>query len=215
MPQAHTSPGPIQSLRAHAGRLMRQYTPPESGSLRHQGLMCTALSLVLITIFLGTYLAMGAGREVALGSGVAAVLMAGFVIDAILLLRFYACDPKAHRRLKELSWSSIALNSVLVGLLSLLMWGRDNEFYVLMIVPVLQAAIWLDLGGTAGVLLVSIFLNFLGAFPMDADEWAEAAAGSLIYALVAIVVWLLVNSLRDREARLKHNLEELARTRER
>jgi signal transduction histidine kinase len=38
---------------------------------------------------------------------------------------------------------------------------------------------------------------------------------SVIYTVMAVLVWLLVNNLRDREARFVRNLEELERTRQR
>ncbi len=205
---------PLGSLADHARRLVRQYTPPNSGSLRHQGLLCTALSLGLVAVFIAVCLAT-ISEQVPLDPAVMATLVAGFAVHFTLLFRFYNCDTAAFGRLKALTLFSIASNSVLVGVLSILTWGQDTQYYVLMIVPVIQAAISLDVCGTLIVTLVSVFLTFLGAFPLDADEWAEAGAGSLIYTLVGVVVWLLVNNLRDRESRLRQNIEELARTRER
>jgi signal transduction histidine kinase len=182
--------------------------------LRHQGLLCTALSLGLITVFIAACMAIAVRQSVPPPRTVMAALAVGFGLHYALLFWFYICDCEASQRLMALTFSSIALNSVLVGALSILTWGQDTQYYVLMIVPVVQGVICLDVSGTLTVILVGVFLTFLGAFPLDADEWAEAGAGSLIYILVGIVVWLLVNNLRDRESRLRQNIEELARTRE-
>src|ERR1700730_5993797 len=38
---------------------------------------------------------------------------------------------------------------------------------------------------------------------------------SVIYTVMGVLVWLLVNNLREREARFVRNLEELERTRQR
>jgi signal transduction histidine kinase len=206
---------PMLSLRTHVYGLVRQHTAPEPRSLRHQGLMCSALTLGLVAIIAGTCLGLPGGVAAAPSAPVLATMLAGFGLNCTLLLGFYLCEsPQAARRLVALTWTSIAINSALVAVLSILSWGQDNQYYVLMVVPVLQAAISFDLIRTLAVLLVAIFINFLGAYPLDWVEWSEAGAGSLIFVLVAAVVWLLVNRLRDRESRLKQNLEELALTRE-
>jgi signal transduction histidine kinase len=213
--KAFTPRRPWDSLLAHARRVVRQYTPPRSSSLRHQGLLCTALSLGLIGVFMAVCIATASGQSAQSGRYVIATLIGGFCVHCALLFWFYNRHHERFERLRTLTLSSIALNSLLVGVLSILTWGQDTQYYVLMIVPVIQAAICLDVSGTLVVILLCVLLTFLGAFPLDADEWAEAGAGSLIYTLVGIVVWLLVNDLRDRESRLRQNIEELARTRAR
>jgi two-component system, NtrC family, sensor histidine kinase HydH len=211
----HSKRRPMLSLRTHVRRLVRQHTSPEPRSVRHQGLMCSALSFGLIATLAATCLVMPGGVAAAPSAPVLATMLAGCGLNCALLLGFYVCEsPRATSRLMALTWTSIGLNSALVAVLSILSWGQDNQYYVLMVVPVLQAAISFDLGRTLAVLLVAVLLNFLGAYPLDWGEWSEAAAGSVIFILVAVVVWLLVNSLRDRESRLKQNLEELALTRE-
>ena len=46
------------------------------------------------------------------------------------------------------------------------------------------------------------------------DEYVEAGASSLIFIMVGVIVWLLINNLHDREAALRLNLRELEQTRE-
>ena len=45
-------------------------------------------------------------------------------------------------------------------------------------------------------------------------EYIEAGAMAVIYSVMGLLVWLLVNNLRTREAKFAHNLEELERTRQ-
>ena len=84
-----------------------------------------------------------------------------------------------------------------------------------MLIPVLEAAFRLGLGPsrcsdrarrTSSVSWVHIGLQF--------GEYIEAGALSVIYTVMGVLVWLLVNNLRAREARFVRNLEELERTRQ-
>jgi len=49
---------------------------------------------------------------------------------------------------------------------------------------------------------------------MRFGEYIEAGAMSVIYTVMGVLVWLLVNNLREREAKFVRNLKELERTRE-
>jgi signal transduction histidine kinase len=84
-----------------------------------------------------------------------------------------------------------------------------------MLLPVLDAAFRLGLGGTIAVVAVADFISFLGAYGMVFGEYIEAGAMSVIYTVMGVLVWHLVNNLREREARFVRNREELERTRER
>jgi two-component system, NtrC family, sensor histidine kinase HydH len=206
---------PILSLRTHGRRLVRQYTLPQAHSLRHQGLLCSALSLGLIAILATTRGLLGGTLAPALSGPVWATLGVGFALNAVMLTAFYFSESATIYRLMALTWVSIGLNGAIVLVLAIFSWGHDTQFYVFMVVPLLQAAITFDLGATISVLLLAVMLNFVVALPLDANEWTEAGASSLIFILVTVVVWLLVNSLRDRESRITHNLEELSLARER
>ena len=83
-----------------------------------------------------------------------------------------------------------------------------------MLLPVLEAAFRLGLGATIAVAVLADFICFLGAYGMKFGEYIEAGAMSVIYTVMGVLVWLLVNNLREREARFVRNLEELERTRQ-
>lgn len=97
---------------------------------------------------------------------------------------------------------------------------EDSPYYILLIVPILQAAFRLSLPAVIGIVAISDTLNFYWVAlyfrrhpPVDVAEYFEAALTSLIFAVVGVLVWILVNHLREKEAYLATNLAELERTR--
>jgi signal transduction histidine kinase len=148
------------------------------------------------------------------------VLSLGFLSHAALLVWL-----QTHKRsltvsdLKKLTWISISLTSLLTIAVSTTN-RYDSPYYILMMIPVLQAAFRFSLPATIAVILVADLLNFfwiwqyfrLGA-RVEFDEYLEAGAISLLYTLTGLVVWLLVNRLRYKELTLANKLEELDRTR--
>jgi signal transduction histidine kinase len=120
----------------------------------------------------------------------------------------------------NLTTVSILLNTILT--LAASTTNRDDsQYYVLMCVPVLQAAFHYSLRGTLGVVLLANCLNFfwlwqysrLHAGGVEVDEYVEAGTVSFIYTVTALVVWLLVDRLRREKLSLADSLEQLTRTR--
>ena len=124
--------------------------------------------------------------------------------------------------IRVLTWSSILLNLSLALLLTVVNDHEDSPYFVLMIVPILESAFRSRLFVVAGVIGLASYLNFFFVWrffylhpPLEAGEYFEAGITSLIFAVVGLLVWLLVKHLRQNEARLEHNLQELEQTRER
>ncbi|HLH75682.1 MAG TPA: ATP-binding protein [Candidatus Binataceae bacterium] len=200
-------------IPAQTGASIQGAFPPDS--LRRQILVFAALNLGLIVV----YTAIKLGFAFASGVTNLAVfftLGAGFAVQAILLL-VLALPPQLSRPriLIAMVWASVLLNSGLVAILSTLTRGQDNQYYILMVLPVLEAAFTLDLYSTIAVILIANFFTFFSIYTLDADEYIEAGASSLIHTLMGVIVWLLVNHLRQRERQLRGNLKELEETRER
>ena len=63
------------------------------------------------------------------------------------------------------------------------------------------------------VVMLANFISFLGAYGLKFGEYIEAGAMAVIYTVMGMLVWLLVNNLRERENKFARNLEELERTR--
>jgi signal transduction histidine kinase len=90
----------------------------------------------------------------------------------------------------------------------------DTAYYALMLLQILEASFRLGLGVTVGVIALADFICFVGAYGLKFGEYIEAGAMAVIYSVMGVLVWLLVNNLRKREARFARNLEELERTRQ-
>jgi two-component system sensor histidine kinase HydH len=144
------------------------------------------------------------------------LLGAGFLIQlgglAWILIRAGILTPL---QASALTWLTIGLNTALAIVLQLLNRRIDNQYFVLMVVPVLVAAFRLDLWRAASVIVAADLVNFLAAYPFGSvGEYFEAGATSVIYTIAGALVWLLVDSLRRRERLLERSLGELESTRE-
>ncbi|MGO9060436.1 MAG: hypothetical protein ACLQU2_24090, partial [Candidatus Binataceae bacterium] len=61
-------------------------------------------------------------------------------------------------------WWPIALNSILTLVLSIFSAGSDHQFFILMVVPVLEAAFRLNLAMVIAIIVFADFLNFFSAY---------------------------------------------------
>lgn len=118
--------------------------------------------------------------------------------------------------------ASIWLNLAFAFVLSRVSGIEDSHYVVLMVIPVIAAAfrygaVGLTLVGTGAALatFMEVWLYY-GKHPVGGGiEYFEAASVMLIYAVVAVVVWLLVRQLREEQAQLASNIEELQSARDR
>jgi two-component system, NtrC family, sensor histidine kinase HydH len=127
----------------------------------------------------------------------------------------------SRARLALLTWASIALNIGLASMLAVLTDKEDTPYFVLMVVAVLEAAFRFELIAILGVVTVvnvSLFWQVWWYFnrhpPLDVGEYYEAGIGSLLFAIVGVLVWLLLADLHRKEIRLANNVLELERARE-
>jgi signal transduction histidine kinase len=188
---------------------------PDFESFRRQESIFTALSMVIIAAFLLINVIF-AGYLYVLSPAVVTTLVAGFSIEgAELIWLEWGVETPSATTLNFLTWWSIVLNSLLVAVLLILTRGEDSQYFVLLAIPVLEAAFRLRLGPALAVVALAVGLNFLGAYSLHSiGEYIEAGASSLIFLMVGAIVWLLVNNLRERETKLRLNLRELEQTRE-
>ena len=143
------------------------------------------------------------------------VLAVGFVVQTIHLVWLRRRSvPLSKPRQRIFTYWSLGFNSMLALVLTTLTIRGDTAYYALMLIPILEAAFRLGLGATSAVILLAVFISFLGAWGLKFGEYIEAGAMSVIYGVMGVLVWLLVNNLRAREERFVRSLEELARTRE-
>ena len=112
---------------------------------------------------------------------------------------------------------SILLNITVAFLASVSGGTADSHYSVLMIIPILSAAYRFNLTKTIVVTAITIILTFIEVWlffrahpPVDVTEYFEAATVSLVFLVVAVVVWLLVGNLREEEEKLGRSLEDLS-----
>ena len=150
-------------------------------------------------------------------------LGAVFLLKMLELLWLWARVRSLSEGLADaIVWISIFLNIALAILLTFMTNRGESPYFVLLALPVLQSAYRFRLLTCIGVIIVSDSMTFFWVWhfeqfhpPMRASEYFEAGVLSVVYAIMGLLVWLLVNQLRRDQRSLAENLEELERTRER
>ncbi len=154
------------------------------------------------------------------------VLSVGFLINVIELIWIQGASFLGPDGIVALTWFTIGLNMTLGFSLASLSYRQDTQYFALFAAPVLQAAFRLRLSATVFVVLVSTILEFFWVWsyfqqhPQShageyLSEYIEAGTISLIYAMVGIIVWNLVNQVRAKERDLTASLAALETTKER
>lgn len=190
------------------------FAADDHDAFRHQEFVFAALNLALIggLLLLQEISKFVRGKP---SGSVLAVLAAGFAIQTGYLIWVRvgtATIARGSRRF--LTYWSLCFNSVLALILTSMTIRGDTAYYALMLLPILEAAFRLDLGATIFVIAFATFISFMGAYGLKFGEYIEAGAMAVIYSVMGLLVWLLVNNLRAREANFARNLEELDRTRQ-
>jgi signal transduction histidine kinase len=203
------------SLQAQQARLM---APADFPSFRREERLLAGLNLVLqIALFLAQvvwpqYL----GRPhlptlAVLGSGVAAN-----VIELAWLGRRTDLSWLAATRL---TWTMILINLAVAFGMASYSYKQDVQYFALMIPPIFQAAFRFSFIATILTVSISDSLIFFWVWnysnvhaPVDPNEIIEAGTVALIYAVMGLLVWTLVNHLRRKQSELATSLSELEKT---
>jgi signal transduction histidine kinase len=204
---------PLSALARTIGPGDSDIVSSDSESFSRQERLFALLNLFLF----GALFALQAFSRFVRGRPAAAVvwvLVFGLVGQAVHLawLNWWTAPSLSKRRI--LTFWSLGFNSAIALVLTFITIKGDTAYYALMLLPVLEAAFRLGLGGTIAVVLLADFISFLGAYGLVFGEYIEAGAMSVIYTVMGVLVWLLVNNLRECEARSVRNRAELKRTRQ-
>jgi signal transduction histidine kinase len=149
-------------------------------------------------------------------------LLVAFASSLRLIEIFYAEQivTKDKSSSQRFAVASIAWTLVLALLLAVLTRQPDTHYFGMLILPVLEAAIYFSLAITllisAAASAVSLFWVAHAAHftpPFQSGEILEASTLVLVYFIVGCLVWLLVHMLRDREEQLRQQLDDLQATR--
>jgi len=151
------------------------------------------------------------------------MLATAFLLRAVELIWVQArTSPLSHYGLQILTSGSVVLNLALAFTAALLTNRPDAQYFVLLAMPIIEAAFTFSLFGTLGITIVAGMLNFLWIVlyvwrhgQIQPNEYFDAATISLIYGFVGVLVWMLVNDLRANQVELAQNMSELEQTRER
>ncbi len=111
---------------------------------------------------------------------------------------------------------------ILVGLLAFLTNRDDAPYFVLLAIPILQSAYHfrllptvITIAAAIGMIFAWIQHFFAVHPPPQTTEFLEAGMISIIYILMGLLVWYLVNQLKQKQTRLYQKMAELESTRER
>lgn len=151
------------------------------------------------------------------------MLAAAFLLRAVELIWVQTrTSSLSHYGLQVLTVGSVVLNFVLAFTAAFLTNRPDAQYFVLLAMPIIEAAFTFSLFSTLGITMVAGILNFLWIVlyvgrhgPIQQNEYFDAATISLIYGFVGVLVWMLVNDLRANQVELARNMSELEQTRER
>ena len=151
-----------------------------------------------------------------------AILAGAFLAQGCELVWLLArTQPLRPGVIALLSWFSIGLNILLALVLEEVTNLPDTDYYILMLVPILVAAFRLKFLPTLGLVALEDFINFFWVWhyrqpgrQLPVGEYFQAMTISLLYTIVGVLVWLLVNNLRQKEFKLAQSLVDLERARE-
>jgi two-component system sensor histidine kinase HydH len=120
------------------------------------------------------------------------------------------------------SYVSITSMFVLTALLTYFTNRDENPYFVLLAIPILQSAYMFGLVmtiltiATADTMILLWIWHFYALHPpARLSEYLEIGILCVVYILMGLLVWFLVNQLKANQSRLKNSLELLQATRER
>ncbi len=205
---------PFSVFQRAIGQSDSDLMAPDFESFRRQELLFAVLNQILI----GALLALQVFSRFVRGRPAASVIVVltfGLAVESmhVAWLHYRRTVPMSAPTRKALTFWSLGFNSALALVLTFLTIRGDTAYYALMLLPVLEAAFRLGFGGMIAVVMLADFISFLGAYGLKFGEYIEAGAMAVIYTVMGMLVWLLVNNLRERESKFARNLEELERTR--
>jgi signal transduction histidine kinase len=149
-----------------------------------------------------------------------------FLVAFAVILRLMEIFHAEQIVTKDNSWSrrfavpSIVWTLILALLLAVLTRQPDTHYFGMLILPILEAAIYFSLAttlltATAASTISLFWVAYAANFtpPFESGEILEASTLVLVFFIVGCLVWLLVHMLRDREEQLRQQLDDLETTR--
>lgn len=143
-------------------------------------------------------------------------LIAGRFLILIGEILYLSTHASTIGRVTVYIWGSTIINLAFGFYLSYVANLHDSHYHVLMLIPIVAAALYLPMQGLICVVLASTGLTFLNLFlfyrhhPLvDLGEYFEATTTALIYVLAGAIVWLLVRKLEEKQKQLTDHFDQL------
>jgi signal transduction histidine kinase len=152
-------------------------------------------------------------------SGLVELLAGAFLVRVLQLIWVQGAAKMPPANLAgTLTAASVLLNLILAFVAAQLTDRADSQYFVLLVMPVIEAAFRFRLPAAVAVFIAAGALNFawIEHFarkhgPVQLTEYFEAGSISMIYAFVGALVWILVRNLRSHQGILSRNLLVLRR----
>lgn len=154
--------------------------------------------------------------------GVVLVLCGGFSLKVAEVIWLNGKHEGISDKVAKIETAiSIVLLLILATILTYMTDRDEAPYFVLPAIGILQAAYHFGLTVTISSIVVSVSAMFIWIEyyfslhpPARATEYLETGMISVIYGLMGPVVWFLVNQLRQKEALLHEQMDELESARE-
>jgi signal transduction histidine kinase len=152
--------------------------------------------------------------------GLVELLAGAFLVRVLQLIGVQGATEVPPASLATtLTGASVVLNLILAFVAAQLTDRADSQYFVLLVMPVIEAAFRFRLPAAVAVFIAAGALNFawIEHFarkhgPVPLTEYFEAGSISMIYAFVGALVWILVRNLRSHQESLSRNLLVLRQT---
>lgn len=140
-------------------------------------------------------------------------------VAELLYIRSYLTKLDTTK-LRRIALASIASSLALALPLAIASHESDTPYFGMLMLPILETAIYFSLKATVAVAAVSssfsiFWVVYAGNFhpPFAVGEMLESATLVLVFFIVGCLVWLLMNRIRQRTRELARHIEDLERSR--
>ncbi len=147
---------------------------------------------------------------------VLALLGVGIVANLGELIWLNRLEMLGSKGVVRLTCAMIAIHLAIAFGIASYSYKKDVQYFALMIPAIFQAAFRLSFPATVCTVAISDGLIFFWVWnyfrvhpPVDPNEYVGASTVALIYAVMGLLVWTLVNHLRRKQFELTRSLAEL------
>lgn len=203
-----------------AGDSSRTVLEQESFKKQQTAFCVLTLFVIAVLLLLHTLFASLLGTP---SRWVIAILGASFFLKVVELVWLQGKSGGITEKTLRIETGISITSLFLLAIILIFLTDRDDApYFVLLAIPILQAAYHFGLAATTTTIVGSVSVIFYWMHhyfsmhpPALAGEYLEAGMLSVIFTLMGFLVWFLVNQLKRQQLRLHQNMAALEATRER